>query len=135
MATAKKTPKKGAETVTESNGRNPILKTIRTVLLAAIGTVAMGKEEIEAIVNRLVEKGEIAEKDGRELVNELLDRRKKDVEKVEDVVEERAGLMDQRIESVLNRMNIPSKSDVESLSRKIGSLSQKVDELNKKIEA
>lgn len=115
--------------VEESNGKNPFVKMARTVLLATMGSVALGKEEVEAIINRLVEKGEIAEKDGRELLSDLVQRPKKEVSKVESKI---TG-MDQRIESFLHRMNVPSKSDVESLSRKISALSKKVDELNKKI--
>ncbi|MCP4168155.1 MAG: poly(hydroxyalkanoate) granule-associated protein [Chloroflexi bacterium] len=118
------------ETAEQTHEHNAVFKAARTVLLAAVGTVALGKEEIEAIVNRLVERGEIAEQDGKELVTDLLERHKKDVTKAPDKVE---GVLDQRVDSILNRMNVPSKSDVESLSRKIGALSQKVDELNKKV--
>ena len=127
MSPVKATAQKAADSL---NGQNPVIKAVRTVMLAAIGAVALSKEEIEAIVNRLVEKGEIAETDGRELISDLLDRRKKETEVAEVKTE---GILDQRVESILNRMNIPSKGDVESLSRKISTLSQKVDDLNQKI--
>ncbi len=127
MSPVKATAQKAVDSL---NGQNPVIKAVRTVMLAAIGAVALSKEEIEAIVNRLVEKGEIAETDGRELISDLMDRRKKETE-VAAVKKE--GILDQRVESILNRMNIPSKGDVESLSRKIGALSQKVDDLNQKI--
>lgn len=134
MSPIKATAQKAADSV---NGQNPVIKALRSVMLAAIGAVALSKEEIEAIVNRLIEKGEIAESDGRELVSELMERRRKEVEEAVGETKMKAekteGILDLRIESVLNRMNIPSKGDVESLSRKIGTLSQKVDDLNKKI--
>ena len=125
MAKTKKAPTQ-AEV---NNGKNPVVKMARTVLLATMGSVALGKEELEAIVNRLVEKGELAEKDGRELIVEIIERRKKEISHVDLKV----GNMDQRLESILGRMNVPSKRDVEDLSRKIGTLSKKVDALNKKI--
>ena len=124
-----KTQKTSKQKGEEANGKNPLVKMVRTVLLATMGSVALGKEEIESIINRLVEKGEIAEKDGRELLSDLIERRKKEAGKVENKI----SAIDQRVESLLNRMNVPSKSDVESLSRKISALSKKVDELNKKI--
>ncbi len=130
MEPVKATAKKAADSL---NGQNPVVKIIRTVMLAAIGAVALSKEEIESIVNRLIEKGEIAESDGRELIGDLLERRKKEEVEVSEEAEKVGGVVDQRVESILNRMNIPSKGDVESLSRKIGALSQKVDDLNKKI--
>jgi len=103
---------------------NPLFEAARKVLLAGIGAVALGKEEIEDFVNRLVERGEIAEKDGRKLVNEVMDRRKKSTEKAEDEVSK-------RVEDILDRMNVPSKADIEALSDKIAALSKKVDELKK----
>lgn len=130
MSPVKATAQKAADSL---NGQNPVVKIVRTVMLAAIGAVALSKEEIEAIVNRLIEKGEIAESDGRELINDLLERGKKGTGEAVEKVEKVDGILDQRIEAILNRMNIPSKGDVESLSRKIGALSQKVDNLNKKI--
>lgn len=116
----------------EMNGKNPVVKIVRNVLLAAIGTVALGKEEIEAIVNRLVERGEIAEKDGREMITDLFERRPKDLPKPEIKVE---GVMDGRIEGILSRMNVPSRGDVEELGKKIADLSRKVDDLTKKLAA
>ncbi len=103
---------------------NPLLEAARKVLLAGIGAVALAQEEIEEFVNRLVERGEIAEKDGRKLVHEVVDKRKKQAEKTEDD-------MNKRIESVLKRMSVPSKADIEALSEKITVLTKKVDELKK----
>jgi len=101
-----------------------LLETARKVLLAAIGAVVLAQEEIEEFINRLIEKGEIAEKDGKKLLNEVLEKRKKGTEKAEDE-------LTKRIESTLNRMSIPSKADIDELSSKIATLSKKIDELKK----
>lgn len=127
MAKTKQQTKK--EEVT--NGKNPVVKMARTVLLATMGTAALGKEELEAIINRLVEKGELAEKDGRELLSEIVEKRKKEMPTVDLKME---GVED-RVEAILKRLNIPTKKDVDTLSRKITALSKKVDELNKKLSA
>jgi len=103
---------------------NPLLEAVRKVLLASIGAVALAQEEIEDFVNRLVERGEIAEKDGKRLVKEVMSRRKKEAEKAEDEVTK-------RIEGALERMSVPSKADIDSLSEKITALSKKIDELKK----
>ncbi len=130
--TAQATAGKVVEKATEVNGKNPVTKVVRNVLLAAIGTVALGKEEIEAIVSRLVERGEIAEKDGREMITDLFERRPKELPKPEIKVE---GVLDGRVEGILSRMNVPSRSDVEELGKKIADLSRKVDDLSKKLAA
>lgn len=104
--------------------RNPLLEAARKVLLASIGAVALAQEEIEDFVSKLVERGEIAEKDGKKLIREVMDRRKKETEKAEDEISK-------RIEDILERMNVPTKSDIDQLSDKISALSKKVDELKK----
>ena len=127
MATKVKAPEAVEEVVEKINGKeehNPLLEAARKVLLAGIGAFVLGKEEIEDFVDKLVERGEIAEKDGRKLVREVMERRKKDAEKAEDEITK-------RVESVLERMNVPTVVDIDALSEKIVALSKKVDELKK----
>jgi poly(hydroxyalkanoate) granule-associated protein len=115
------------ETVEQLNGKeehNPLLEGLRKILLASIGAIALGKEEIEDFVDKLVERGEIAEKDGRKLVHEVMERRKKDAEKAEDEITK-------RVESVLEQMNVPFKADIDALTEKISDLSKKIDEMKK----
>lgn len=111
------------EEVLEKEG-NPMLAVARKVLLAGIGAVALAQEEVEEFVNRLIDRGEIAEKDGRRLVSDVMERRKKQVAEAEEELES-------KIEEILDRMNIPSKADIDTLSRKITNLTKKVDELRK----
>jgi len=104
--------------------RRPMVETLRKIMLASIGAVALAQEELEDFVNRLVERGEIAEKDARKLIRDMRERRKKEAVKAEEVLEK-------QVEQILSRMNIPTKSDVEALSAKISALADKVDELKK----
>ena len=112
----------GAEAADKNQSQ--MAELLRRVLLATIGAAAIAQEEIEALVNRLVERGEIAEKDGKKMIHEMMDKRKTKTTKVEDDI-------NKNMESVLNRMNIPTKGDVEALSQKITGLSKKIDELKK----
>ena len=108
----------------ENEEPNPLLEATRKVLLAGIGAIVLAQEEIEDFVNRLVERGEIAEKDGKKLVREMMDKRKKGTAKAEDE-------FNKRIEEILKRMNVPTKADIDVLSEKILALTKKVDELKK----
>lgn len=119
------------EELLEENGHNPMLEMARKVLLAGIGAVALTQEEVEKFVNKLIERGEIAEKDGRKLIKDVMEKRRRKAEEASAEVEE---TYESRMEEVLARMNIPSKSDIDALSRKITALTEKVDELNKKEE-
>jgi poly(hydroxyalkanoate) granule-associated protein len=104
--------------------RTPLFEMARKVLLASIGAVALAQEEVEEFVSKLVERGEIAEKDGKKLVREMMEKRKKEAKKAEDE-------LDKRLEELMGRMNVPSKGDIDALSSKITALTKKVDELKK----
>lgn len=105
----------------------------RKVLLAGVGAVALTKDEVEEFVAKLVERGEMAEQDGRKLVRDVMSRRRNGSEKaqeqVEGQIERIETAMDQRIEGVLARLNVPTKSDIDTLSEKISMLAEKVDAL------
>ncbi len=109
---------------TTAKERSPLLKAARKVLLASIGAAALAQDEAEGFINKLVERGEIAEQDAKKLARELVDKRKKRAEKAH-------GTLDKRVDKVLTRMNIPTKADIQTLSDKIAVLTQKVDELKK----
>jgi poly(hydroxyalkanoate) granule-associated protein len=121
MATRKK-----AEAVIEEPKEEPNapLEFARKLLLAAIGATALAQEEIEGFVRRLIDKGEIAEKDGKKLLHEVMDKRRKHTSKVEDE-------LTKRFENVVNRLSIPSKADFDALNEKIIALAKKIDELKK----
>jgi poly(hydroxyalkanoate) granule-associated protein len=117
-----------AEETIEEEGPNPMLDLARKVVLAAIGVVALTQEELEKFVNKLIERGEIAEQDGRKLIRDAREKRRKKTEEVRSGTE---GKFDRRMEDLLGRMNIPSKSDIEALNEKISDLSGKIDELSR----
>jgi poly(hydroxyalkanoate) granule-associated protein len=119
--------KKAEEVVQESQEeieRTPLVELAHKVLLASMGAVALAQEEVEEFVGRLVERGGIAEKEGRKLVLDVVEKRKTEAKKAEDEV-------DRRLEDLLSRMNVPTKNDIDALSAKITALSKKVDELKK----
>jgi poly(hydroxyalkanoate) granule-associated protein len=103
----------------------------RRITLASIGAVAMTIDEAEALVGKLVERGELAQKDGQKVLSEIRGRLgarpqvPAEVEKVGDRIE-------QGVEEVLARLNIPSKRDIEELSARIAQLTARVEELKKR---
>lgn len=101
-----------------------ILESLRRVLLASIGAVALTFEEMGDLVDKLVERGEIAEQEGKKLVNEIKEKRKKTTDEAEDMASS-------RMREMMDKMDIPTKSDIDALSAKIATLSKKVDELKK----
>ena len=115
------------EEPTEST--NTFLYGLRRVLMAGIGAVALTQEQIEDFLDKLVERGEIADGDARNLLSDVLDRRKSMLQGSAKKAEEE---YEKRVEGLLSRMNIPTKGEIETLSKKIAELGDKVDELNRK---
>ncbi len=115
---------KPAEPVADGADRNLLLDYVRKVLLASIGAVALAQDEMEEFVNKLVERGQIAEQDARKLLKDVTERRTRTTAKAEET-------LDRRVEELLSRMNVPTKSDLDMLSAKITALTRKVDELKK----
>jgi poly(hydroxyalkanoate) granule-associated protein len=104
--------------------QSQMVELVRKVMLATMGAAVIAQEEIEALINRLIERGEIAEKDGKKLMHEMMDKRKSKAVKIEDEI-------NKNIADVLERMNIPNRTDIDALSQKINGLSKKIDELKK----
>src|SRR5438874_134948 len=63
-------------TPTDGARKEPFGDLVRKFALAGVGAVVLAQEEVEEFVAKLVQKGELAEKDGKSLVKDLLEKRK-----------------------------------------------------------
>lgn len=123
MATKKSTkPAIEIEEMGDEERRNRLFEATRRIMLASVGAVAWAQDEAKELLNMLVERGELAEKDARKILREVTSRRGKAAERE----------LDHRFEDVLDRLNIPTKSDIETLSDKIAALTEKVEALKSK---
>ncbi len=110
-------------------------ETLRRIWLAGLGAGAMAQDEIERLAKRCVERGEMTEKEGRKLVDKAKELPQKSIKSAE-------GQMDRQVDSVLDwlgiltkndleRMDLPSRADIESLGEKVATLTRKVEQLRK----
>ncbi|MCS6880371.1 MAG: phasin family protein [Oscillochloridaceae bacterium] len=110
-----------------------VLDIMRKLLLAGVGAVALTRDEIEAFLNRLVERGEIAQKDAQRLLDETMAKFRNvgqsRVAQAESQVSSLSVQVENNLEQFLNRLNIPSKRDIDELSAKIAELAARVEEL------
>lgn len=105
----------------EERGR--FAKLSRKLMLATVGAVGIAQDEMEAYAKRLVDRGELSEKQARKMLDEVAEKRSKAAKHAE-------VNMEHQIEKVLHRANLPSKHDIELLSAKISTLTHKVEEMN-----
>ncbi len=108
----------------EAKEPNPLFEAVRKVMLAGVGAVALTVEAVEDLVEKLVERGELTEEEGRKLVRDVWSKRKKDAKKAEEEV-------NKRVDELMARFDIPTKAEFEDLSAQISKVSKKVDELKK----
>jgi polyhydroxyalkanoate synthesis regulator phasin len=82
------------------------------IFLVSLGICALAIDETEAIIRRLIERGEIAEQDGRKLLREVVDKRKGN------------------IQEAVNGAPIASKADIDALNERIVRLSAQIEEID-----
>lgn len=108
--------------------RGTLYETTRLILLAGIGAVSLAQDEINNFLNRLVERGEMAESDARKLVREVMERREKlERERREAAVRRRE---EAKGASAVAAQQI-TKSDLESLNARIAELTRQIEELRR----
>ena len=117
--------------------RNAIMNGVQTITNVGFGVVGLGQdaaisaqEQIVTLFNKMVERGEKIEKEGREQFNEFVEARRKEAKEQSKKAEKE---MEKQIEAVLHRLNMPSRKDVDGLQRKINTLTRKLNELQKEV--
>ena len=115
-------------TETVETNANMLVENGRKVVLASVGVVTLAQEELTSLFKSLVARGTTTEEKTRKMVYTQVEARQKDVVKATKRAEKEVG---KRFESALHRMNIPSKNDIDKLSRKVTTLNKKVNDLSK----
>jgi poly(hydroxyalkanoate) granule-associated protein len=130
------------ETPAPVNPTVQMVELMRKLMLAGVGAFALSRDEAETFLNRLVERGEIAQKDATRIMEESMARLRTATQPQQAQVEQTlagvttqvSGLSNQvesGLEQFLNRLNIPSKRDIDELSAKIAQLAARVEELRR----
>ena len=88
---------------------------IRKVKLLSVGLFYMGKEKVEESVAELIKKGEITEKEGRALVNEL-------VAKSKEASKDLEGRIHKVMSDAQDKLHAPMKKEIDVLKKKIAKL-------------
>jgi poly(hydroxyalkanoate) granule-associated protein len=97
---------------------------MRRMMLAGFGAVSIIYEELEQHIDKLVERGEIAEKDREETLKKMKERREK-------IMQHGKEFKNKHFAEALEHFEVPNKTDIDSLNQKIADLEKKIDELNK----
>lgn len=95
-----------------------IFETVRNALLAGLGMQSKVKE----FIDELIKKGELSESQGAKLIKEW-------TEKAEKGTGDLTKNFSEILTKALNKMNLPTKDDIEKLNKKVQYLSSRVKKL------
>lgn len=95
-----------------------MLEIVRKALLAGLGAQEKAKE----LVEELVKKGELSQGEGAKLMKEVMEKAEKGGEEVDKKM---GGI----VQKTLEKLNLPSRKDIESLEKKVQELSNRLKSL------
>ena len=115
----------------------------RKIWLAGLGAYAKVGQEGGEYFQELIKAGQAVEKKGKKVVTEKLEAANADIDEARDEVSSFKGRVevqldkvekafDTRVASALNRIGIPSKHDVETLSAKLDELTALLERVARK---
>jgi polyhydroxyalkanoate synthesis regulator phasin len=105
--------------------RSSLYETTRLILLAGVGAISLAQDEINVFLDRLVERGEMAEADARKLVREVVERREKlEKERRQQVVEARRTTQPAQAAAA-------TRADIDALTARIADLTRQIEEMRK----
>ena len=115
----------------------------RKIWLAGLGAYAKAGHEGSTYVKELIKTGEKVEKEAKSAVNDKLEAANSEIDslkgevtgikgRVEVQLDKIESAFDRRVASALNRIGIPSKHDVETLSAKLDELTALLERVERK---
>ena len=119
------------EIVTEKNLTDKVIDLGRESVYMGLGVVSLVQENVEKLVERgkeyrhnLVERGEKLAQENKGLVEMPQDMAKDTYKKAND-------MFDKYSEQVLTRVNIPTSSDIDTMTKKVSAVDRKLDKMIK----
>ena len=121
--------------VTEEAEDKQLQEAARKLFLASLGATAMVQEKMADCLVKLVERGEGIELEARQRVRDRMEKRRHQVRKIASKREKAAAdadtEMEAQVQGFLDRMDVPTKGDIDALGAQVTELTKKVDELKK----
>lgn len=101
---------------------------LKELFYAGIGLASLTKEKAEEIVADLVKKGELSKDEGRETLNNLINRMQEERERLKLKVQE-------QVESIISSMNLVRKSELDEIKKRLEELEKKLNQKSDEKEA
>lgn len=97
-----------------------MLETLKNSLLTGVGMALRSKKEIEALAKEFAQQSEMNQKEARDFLEECKKRYDEAKSGLDKKVEE-------VVESVLKRLDLPTRADIDKLNSRIDELTEKIE--------
>ena len=115
--------------------QDDVIESAQKIWRAGLGALAMAEEEGSKFFNGLVKKGETLERRGKKQFDRVQDTVEEQFEGVRDRAENTFGKLgksfDSKVAEALQRLGVPSRMEIQKLTKRVEMLTKKVDELKK----
>lgn len=98
-----------------------MIELVKKALLTGVGVAALSKEKAEELAKDIAEKGKMTEQEGQKLVDQLLTSS-------EEARQELQKQIETKVQSVLEKMDLAKKSELDALKLEIEALRKKLDQ-------
>ncbi len=97
-----------------------MFETIKKSLLTGVGMALRSKSEIEELAKEFAEQSKMSQGEAKEFLNECQ-------QKYEDAKEGLDKKIETTIEKILNKLDLPTRSDIKQLNQRIDRLTEKIE--------
>jgi poly(hydroxyalkanoate) granule-associated protein len=126
----------------QENGENIVNRVFgvaHKTLIVGLGAVGMAQDGLKKsweggneFAGKLVERGETISNERRQQIDNRVEKRQEQVKDLRSDLNQKVGdNYNQATNAALNRMNVPSRTDIQDLSKQINALNRKVDKVRK----
>ncbi|ACL69974.1 phasin family protein [Halothermothrix orenii] len=98
---------------------------LKEILLSGLGILVITKEKAEKMINKLIEQGDLSREEGRELLDEFIDKTRERTRNLKNLISE-------EVENKLSRAGFVTRSELKELENEILKLKQELKELKNK---
>jgi poly(hydroxyalkanoate) granule-associated protein len=109
-----------------------LLGSAHKVWLAGLGALSMAEEESGKLFKSLIKRGEDVEKRGKDRVDKAMETVSGVKTVAESYWETFEGVVDDKVTAVIHRLGVPTKDEIEDLTKKVEDLTQSIDKLRSK---
>ncbi|MCX7816226.1 MAG: hypothetical protein N2317_01775 [Syntrophales bacterium] len=96
-----------------------MLNTMKKTILMGAGLAVLTTEKIKELVDELVKRGELSEKEAKETLEELR-------EKSRQAKQEWEAKIENTIKKIMAKANIPTRKEIEELKERLTKLEEKI---------